>query len=355
MERQTTDDGRATSVLQTAIKEMEKKAQEVEERRKEAEERVAKLEEEGKVMREAIRQLTDRREEMEWAMKKMEEKLEEEKEARKEEMAKMEKRLEKKMKEKNNGGEERVGEEERRNENGGGGRINEGDGRQERARKKCVIISDSNGREATQDSIRRHIPAEQRDDFEIANVVAYTLQEASDRVGRGQVDVRGAKVIIDNLTNDVRGSRLNAAVTPEELVRRVDRLRRGLMAAGAASVVTCQIKPMQVVDVTPHSDLLHEYLRAQPGGHGCRTQIRLEFLKHDGFHVKPQFDSVIDKGYACAILGEFVPNPTPRENFLPDSLRRRREAEWPRLPGNASRDRWGRGEGMTANVHGWQW
>ena len=226
---------------------------------------------------------------------------------------------------------------------------------QGRERIKCVIITDSNGREATQDSIKRHIPPDQRDAYEIKVETAYTLQEASDRVARGQIDVRGAGVVIDNLTNDVRGSRMNAAATPEELIHRVGRLRRGVVAAGAAAVVQCQVKPMQIVDVTLHNTLMDNYLRAQPGGYGCRTQVRMEHLKHDGFHVKPQFDSIIDRGYACAILGLEVPCPTPMENFIPDFVKRRRDAEWPRLPQNVSVGGWRQGEGMMNNVHGRRW
>ena len=127
------------------------------------------------------------------------------------------------------------------------------------------------------------------------------------------------------------------------------------MAAGAVAVITCAIKPMQIVDVTPYNALVDEHLRSQPGGYGCCTQIRLEHLKHDGFHVKPQFDSVIDRGYACAILGIYVPNPTGWGEFVPDSIKRRREKDWPKLPQRASADGMGWwGEGMTANVHGWR-
>ena len=213
-------------------------------------------------------------------------------------------------------------------------------------RAKCVIITDSNGREATEDSIKRHILHDQRDNYEIKIEVAYTLQEAYDRLDRRQIDVRGATVYIDNLTNDVRGSRLNAAATPDELVYRLSRLRRGVLAAGAVAVVTCAIKPMQIVDVTPYNALVDEHLR---------SQIRLEHLKHDGFHVKPQFDSVIDRGYACAILGIYVPNPTGWKDFVPDSIKRRREKDWPKLPQRASAVGMGWwGEGMTANVHGWR-
>ena len=87
----------------------------------------------------------------------------------------------------------------------------------------------------------------------------------------------------------------------------------------------CQLKPMEVMDVTP---LERGYGR---GGYGCRTQIRLGQLRPDGYHVQPSFCGVIFRMYACAILGVEVPCPTPDDAFVPTSVRRRWEAEWPRL------------------------
>ena len=140
---------------------------------------------------------------------------------------------------------------------------------------------------------------------------------------------------MDSLTNDTRGTRTRPAVSPRELVGLVDRLRWAIKRAGAVGVVVCQIKPMQTTDVTPYNILLDEYLRYEQqkgrGGHGCRTQISLDSLKPDGFHVKSEFDSVIDKTYACAILGIHVPCPTPPDQFVPFLFRRRTEQEWPRL------------------------
>ena len=53
---------------------------------------------------------------------------------------------------------------------------------------------------------------------------------------RGKADVRGAIVVIDNLTNDVRGTWRRAAATPEELVRRVDISRGDLRQADVVIV-----------------------------------------------------------------------------------------------------------------------
>ena len=135
------------------------------------------------------------------------------------------------------------------------------------------------------------------------------------------MNVAGAKVIVDSLTNDTRGTRARPAVSPEELIRLVDCLRWAVMQAGAVGVVTCQVKPMQAIDVSPHNSLLNNYLlverRKGRGGYGIRTPISLDNLKPDGYHVRPEYDPVIDRTYACAILGVDVPNPTPLDQFVP--------------------------------------
>ena len=176
--------------------------------------------------------------------------------------------------------------------------------------------------------------------MEISVEVVYTLDVAYRRVDRGMINVRGATVVIDNLTNDVRGTQTRPAVSPQLLVRQVDRLRLRVMEAGAAAVVVCQLKPMQIRDVTPYNTLLDDYLRLEReqgrGGHGCRTQIRLKHLKSDGYHVMPQMDSTIDRTYACAFLGIPVPCPTPWDEFVPPHDRRRWETQWPRLVGGGA-------------------
>ena len=119
--------------------------------------------------------------------------------------------------------------------------------------------------------------------------------------------------------------------------------------SAAEAVVICQIKPMRMMDVRPHNAMLHEYLLGLGGtGYGCRTQIRMEFLKKDGFHILPQFDSVLDRTYACGLMNVPVPCPTPDDDFTPDLVRRRNEVEWPRLVGRAD----GRG---AIHGHGWRW
>ena len=122
------------------------------------------------------------------------------------------------------------------------------------------------------------------------------------------------------------------------------------------AAVGCQIKPMEVVDVTPHNWVVNEYLQtAEWSNYGCRTQIRRSFLRNDGFHINPRYASVLDKTYACAILGEHVPSPTPDDDFFPEFARRRYEKDWPGLAGSDdSRGQRGGGGGPVI-VHGWSW
>ena len=141
------------------------------------------------------------------------------------------------------------------------------------------------------------------------------------------------------------------AVTTDELIRRVHILQDRLWTAGASSITVCEIKPMEVKDVTPYNMALHEYLCATgDSGNGCRTQIRRDFLKPDGFHVQPRFLSILFKQYACAILGLDVPCPTPMEDFVPSHIRRQYEIEFPGLTSRSSN----RYEGREMS-HGWIW
>ena len=342
------------------------------------EERMKRMEAEGKESKEEIRLLRDRLEEAEWAKRKLDEKvssLEEEVEALKgkvgggggtgengaqvvkargEELKRIkevEDRIEKRVRdlEKKGGGER--GNESSEMQGGAEGRQtgsrirqNGGEGRQQgREKLRCVVITDSNGKGAKPESIRTHIPIGEKDSYDIEIAVAHTLEIAFHRVERGNIDVRGARVVLDNLTNDVRGTSNGPAVSPKVLIRYVDKLRWKLKAAGAVAVVVCQLKPMRVKDVTPFNELLHKYLRADgEGGYGCRTQIRLDYLKYDGYHVLPNYDSVIDRTYACALMGVPVPCPTPVDEFVPHHMRRRWETEWPRIGGGAQSTNQGR-------------
>ena len=202
-------------------------------------------------------------------------------------------------------------------------------------RYRGVILTDSNGRGATSDTVKAHIDRGDRDKYDIELVTVYTVEEALHRVASGNLDVKDAYVVIDTLTNEVRGTRQRPAVSPEVLVQRVDRLRKRLIAAGAKATVVCQIKPMETADVTHYNALLFDYLQAEHAekgtGFGCWTQIRRSFLKLDGYHVGPRYASVIDRTYACALVGVHVPCPTPWDDFAPEYARRRRDIEYPSL------------------------
>ena len=216
-----------------------------------------------------------------------------------------------------------------------------------------MILTDSNGREATAVSITNHIPRERKGEFDIDVRVAYTQEEAYYRVAKGEVDVRGALVVVDNLTNDVRGTRQRAPATPDETLFRLDRLRQKLHEAGAKAVVVVEVKPMQMIDVRPHNRKLNTYLNSVEGGYGISTQIRMNYLKNDGFHIRKEFDSVVDRTYACAILGTPVPCPTPVADFEPDSVRMQRYADWPQIRGTYAQSVRPI-EGHNVN-HGWRW
>ena len=205
----------------------------------------------------------------------------------------------------------------------------------------------------TPDVVMSHIPKDERNNLDIRIDVPYTMEEAYRRIGNGTVDVNGAVVVIDLLTNDIRGTWRCPAASPEEVVCRLDDLRRRLREAGAVASVVCQAKPMEVADVSPSNSLVSEYLQAQGGsGYGCLTQVRREFLDRDGYHIRPQFVNVMGRTYACAILGWPVPCPTPVGDFAPEYVRRRYNADFPSL---ARRNVWGQGggsEGPRSN-YGW--
>ena len=195
-------------------------------------------------------------------------------------------------------------------------------------RQRVIIFADSNGKETTEEEIMSHIVREERDRYDIKVIPAFHAEDVFKMVRDNQVDVDGAILVIDCLTNDVRGTKRKSAIGPEELIRQVD-LVRG-MTQRARETVLCQVKPMRRVDVTRHNALLHEYLCAQ-GSFGCQTMIRSEYLKWDGFHILPQYKSVLHRQFACALLGIPVPCPTPFVDFVSGHIGRQHDQEWPTL------------------------
>ena len=304
--------------------------------------RFQRLEERVFRMEEELRALRDRLEESEWGRNRLEERLKEN-EALEGEVETLKTELKNERKERERQEEEikKIVEMEKRkepNEATEGERVGLEKNTEEQTqnqRYRCIIFTDSNGRGATADSVRNHIPREERDRYDIEIVVAYRVEDAMSRIQQGGLDVRGCYVVVDNLTNNVRGGWRSRPDSPEQLTRRVDGLRHLLLSSSAAAVVICQIKPMGVVDVRPYNRLLHQYLgNCGRGGFGCLTQIRMDFLRADGYHISPQYDTVLDRTYACALRGVPVPSPTPEDNFVPEFIRRRWEDDWPRLEGN---------------------
>ena len=124
-----------------------------------------------------------------------------------------------------------------------------GRGREERVRRRCVVLTDSNGRGVTSDTIMTHVRGEAKEKWEVQVERVYTLEEARDRVRRGDIRVDGARVVVDCVTNDVRGTRRRGKAEPQEVA---ERLREAIGEMGRAErIVVCEVKPMQHIDVVP--------------------------------------------------------------------------------------------------------
>ena len=318
------------NAMESRIAALEERLLRVEEEKEVMRKELCSLEEESVKTRGELNALRDSFEEAEWARRRLEEKVEEgrrkeeERETRekqeKEEMTKTLKDLE-----------ERLTKEKEKRADG------EGEIRRKKKR-KCVVIVDSNGRGASAESIKTHIPKEEQEGYEIEVKVAYTLEDLRAKMDHEGWDVKDAVTIVDTLTNNIRNTPSRPANSPHELVAELAKTRKKLYEAGAAQVVTCEIKPMTIVDVRPYNNTLHDYLCQQPDeGLGCRTQIRMSDLKGNGFHVLPECVTILDRTYACAIRGVPVPCPTPFDDLVPPFVRRNWEAEWPRLGGMGGR------------------
>ena len=282
------------------------------------EERVKQLEEDEKRMKAEIRDLRDKLEEEEWARKNLEKKIEENgwssveenrgeiAEGWRKELREAEERIVKKVKE-----EQKV----------------------KKKKMKCIVFTDSNGRNATTpSSIKYHILEEERDDYEVDVVIAYRVEEACSIVEKGDLGIAGATILIDCHNNDARLTRKAPALSPDELAIAVDKLRKKLWDAGANSVIVCSLKPTERANVSEHDDSIRRYLegmREVDGGYGCHTQVRLEHLRGDGLHILPRFYYVLQQTYAFALMGKYVPDPTPRECLTPYHVRQAFRREWP--------------------------
>ena len=216
-----------------------------------------------------------------------------------------------------------------------------------RRKRRVIVFTDSNGRNATTaDSIRHHLPEETREDFEIQLDITYRVEQASDRVDSADLNVDGAYIIVDCLSNNARDTRTARALSPCELVDQVAKLRDKLWRAGAAGIVICSLKPTTRAFVASHNEAVSRYLQERreiDGGHGCCTQIRLEHLRNDGLHIQPQHFHLLQNTYACIIQGKEVPSPTPMQDFSSTHVRQRNSSsihvsqpsnrEWPDMRG----------------------
>ena len=331
---------------------------------KQLEEKVVSVEEENKRLKEEVMQLRGRLEEEEAARRQVEEKLrvvvevdekerkkietdferekEEQKQSEERKLKEVKDELKREMKKELKEVEERLATTTTTPKTiVGGSEEDVGDGEDDDDGTdqiyKCVVITDSNGKELTQESIRNHMPIKKRAKYEISVAVAFRLEDAYDRVENGQINVENAYVVIDNITNNLQGGKKHEPDSPELVATRVAALREYVLSKSAKAVIVCELKPMKWVDVRPASRMIHDYLvSCGKGGYGCRTQIRMEYLKDDGFHVQPRHISIIDKTYACALLGVHVPDPTPLQNLVPEFIRRRWEKQFPRMGGRGN-------------------
>ena len=152
--------------------------------------------------------------------------------------------------------------------------------------------------------------------------------------------MEGVRVIIDVMTNDIRGTRGQAQTSPLELTDRVGKVVAIVKEKGAKGMVVCEAKPMNLRDVTPFSDQLRRSCRERKIG-WCQTQLGVKSLKEDGFHILPSFLKTIDATYACAVMGIAVPHPTPKHQKWRHQLM---EREWPQVGNRPEVNVWRRRE-----------
>jgi hypothetical protein len=78
----------------------------------------------------------------------------------------------------------------------------------------------------------------------------------------GGLKVEGAMVVIDNITNDVRGSSsIQPALMPadpEEVAGSVGRLIWALKEGKSRGIIVCELKPQKTLNVTPFSAAIHQ-------------------------------------------------------------------------------------------------
>jgi hypothetical protein len=203
-----------------------------------------------------------------------------------------------------------------------------------------VILTDSNGAGVTQETVRCHIPRKMQCGCRIRIYTTYTLFEAFSRIKDGKIKMEGARIIVDVMRNDVRGTKRQPQTTPDELVNRVGKVVAMLKEKGARDVTVSEVKPMTLKDVKPYSNRLRQRCMEKKVG-WCQSQLGVEDLKEDGFHVLPSSLRILDKTYACAVMGVKVPHPMPIYQKWRHKLI---EQEWPRMGQRPELNVWRREE-----------
>ena len=196
-----------------------------------------------------------------------------------------------------------------------------------------------------------HVTKKEREGLEVEVVAAYTIEEAYYRVRRGEIEVVGKIVVVDNITNDVR-----KVGDPWEVGRRLGKLLDVL--EDAAAVVVVEVKPIRHLNVSPFNETIHKICLARDKVFGCHTQIRMYDLGRDGFHVAAHCGDIIDKTYAYALLGLPVPCPTQTRDFFHPMQDKEYEAAWPLMEenrGRRTRREDQEGTRSSSAIHGWRW
>jgi hypothetical protein len=161
--------------------------------------------------------------------------------------------------------------------------------------------------------------------------------------------VKGAVVLLDVGTNDVRGTRATARASPEVVADRIGKTIRALKEKGARAVIICEIKPMAFMDVRPYCHAIHLQCLEHRDVFGCETQTGVSHLKEDGYHIQPSFLGVLDLTYACALMGVPVPCLTPETDRWAIKTQWNENAEWPHV--GEGRNIWKERERPGAHEH----
>jgi hypothetical protein len=173
------------------------------------------------------------------------------------------------------------------------------------------------------------------------------------KIRRREIEVEGKVVVVDNVTND---NDIRKVRDPWEVARRLGKVLE--VCGEAAAVVVMEAKHIRHLDVTMFNEAFHKLCVPRKNVFGCHTQVKMRDLGRDGYHVSPHCVDILDKTYACSILGIPVPCPTQARDFFHPMQNREYEAAWPRIRENGGgRMRREDQEGTRSSnaIHGWRW